>query len=41
MENDNNLDTLAQILMYNQIREHEEFNEFETLLKIIAGVPRL
>jgi hypothetical protein len=41
MEKDNNLDALAYVIVYNQIREHEEFDLIESLFKIIAGTPRL
>lgn len=37
----NDVSTQASILAYDQVREHEEAKEFETLLKFIAGVPRL
>jgi hypothetical protein len=41
MEKHNNLDTLASILAYDQVRSHEEMQLIEQLFKIIAGVPRL
>jgi hypothetical protein len=41
MENDNNLDILAEIIVYNDIREYERHELIEALFKIIAGVPRL
>jgi hypothetical protein len=41
MEEYNNLDTLASIIAYSQIREHEEFKLIESLFKVIAGRPSL
>jgi hypothetical protein len=41
MEKNNNLDSLAAILAYDQVRAHEEFKLIEQLFSVIAGVPRL
>jgi hypothetical protein len=41
MECDNNLDILAKIIVYNQIRQHEEGELIESLFKVICGNPRL
>jgi len=41
MEKNNNLDSLAAILAYDQVRSHEEHQLIEQLFKVIAGTPRL
>lgn len=41
MEENNELNVLARILAYNQIREHEEFEMKETELKAICNRPGL
>jgi hypothetical protein len=41
MEKNNNLDSLAAILAYDQVRSHEEYQLIEQLFKVIAGTPRL
>jgi hypothetical protein len=41
MEEHNNLDTLAAIIAYDQIRSHEEHQLIESLFKLIAGRPSL
>jgi hypothetical protein len=41
MEKNNNLDSLADILAYDQVRAHEEHELIEQLFKVIAGTPRL
>jgi hypothetical protein len=38
MEENNNVDALAKILMYNQIREKEEFEQKEAELKALASI---
>ncbi len=40
MEKNNNLDVLAHIIAFNQVREHDEYELIENLFKIIAKVPR-
>jgi hypothetical protein len=41
MQNNNDLDALAHIVAYNQIREYEDNELIESLFKLIAGNPKL
>ncbi len=41
MEKNNDLDTLAKILAYDQIRSHEEFQMKEAELKVLCNRPGL
>lgn len=41
MANNNELDILAKILVYNEIRQHEEFEMKESELKALCNRPGL